>query len=174
MKDNKKRQRSVNWIVEALFQLMETTAYKDITITQIANKAGVSRLTYYRNFNTKDDIILLYYELTFEEFLLKFDVFEDNALSIYDVVKLTFDFFSEKRSRTELLVKNNLTYISLKEFSRYITTVLTKVDLNNNLTFLQLKFIEGGLYYTLFDLTFDLQNYSSEKIAKELLEIILH
>lgn len=44
-------------IVAALTELMSTQDYATITITQITQKAGVSRMTYYRNYSSKEDIL---------------------------------------------------------------------------------------------------------------------
>lgn len=40
-------------IMEALLQLMHTQEYDDISITDITKRAGVSRMSYYRNYNSK-------------------------------------------------------------------------------------------------------------------------
>lgn len=45
-------------IYTALLQLMEIKPYKEITITDITKRAGVSRMAYYRNYNSKNDILL--------------------------------------------------------------------------------------------------------------------
>ena len=44
-------------IVTALIELMKVTEYDRITITDITKKAGVSRMAYYRNYTSKDDIL---------------------------------------------------------------------------------------------------------------------
>ena len=44
-------------IVAALTELMSEQEYADITITQITQKANVSRMTYYRNYSSKEDIL---------------------------------------------------------------------------------------------------------------------
>ncbi len=44
-------------IVAALTELMSTRDYASITITEITQKAGVSRMTYYRNYSSKEDIL---------------------------------------------------------------------------------------------------------------------
>ena len=44
-------------IVAALTELMSTQDYAGITITQITQKAKVSRMTYYRNYSSKEDIL---------------------------------------------------------------------------------------------------------------------
>lgn len=44
-------------IVAALTELMSEQDYASITITEITQKAGVSRMTYYRNYSSKEDIL---------------------------------------------------------------------------------------------------------------------
>lgn len=54
-KDNSRLARER--IVAALTELMSTRDYASITITEITQKAGVSRMTYYRNYSSKEDIL---------------------------------------------------------------------------------------------------------------------
>lgn len=42
-------------ILDALIQLLQKHPYDEITITDITNKAGVSRMAYYRNYESKDE-----------------------------------------------------------------------------------------------------------------------
>ena len=58
-----KKQSSTNAFVKeciytALLQLMEQQPYSEITVTDIAKRAGVSRMAYYRNYQSKDDILI--------------------------------------------------------------------------------------------------------------------
>lgn len=45
------------YIISALFKLMERKTYESISITEITNKAGVGRISFYRNFDSKEDIV---------------------------------------------------------------------------------------------------------------------
>ena len=45
------------YLTQALIELIEKKPFDKITITDIAEKAGVSRITFYRHFNSKTDII---------------------------------------------------------------------------------------------------------------------
>ena len=47
-------------IVTALIELMKVQEYNAITITDITRKAGVSRMAYYRNYTSKEDILNKY------------------------------------------------------------------------------------------------------------------
>ena len=44
-------------IVAALTALMSEKDYAGITITEITQRADVSRMTYYRNYSSKEDIL---------------------------------------------------------------------------------------------------------------------
>ena len=47
-------------IVTALLKLMKTMPFEEITVSDITRKAGVSRMAYYRNYESKIDILETY------------------------------------------------------------------------------------------------------------------
>ena len=49
--------RVKNQIVHALLDLMKEKDYEDISISEITEKAGVSRVSYYRNDKSREDIL---------------------------------------------------------------------------------------------------------------------
>jgi AcrR family transcriptional regulator len=68
---NMKRQKQVDeskeMIASAFVKLLRDNAYDDITLTQIADHGGVTRMTLYRHFKTKEKIVLYLAEKTFKE-----------------------------------------------------------------------------------------------------------
>ena len=44
-------------IVRALIELMQKKNYSDISVSEITALAGVSRISYYRNYDSKEDIL---------------------------------------------------------------------------------------------------------------------
>ena len=60
---------SKHYIVQALFKLMGAYEYDKISVTDIANKAGVGRATFYRYFKRKEDVIVFYFEHNTREFV---------------------------------------------------------------------------------------------------------
>ncbi|MBF2482652.1 helix-turn-helix transcriptional regulator, partial [Listeria seeligeri] len=68
MEENRQRVLSKKWIIEALLDLLKTKPYSAITITEITKRAGVARLTLYRNFENKDQILLARSNYLFEEY----------------------------------------------------------------------------------------------------------
>lgn len=174
MRINKQKERSRLWIIEALFLLMKEKSFQDITITEITDKAGVSRLTYYRNFSSKEDIILKYYDYMFEDFLLMFDDMNKEELDLEKLIIMSFERFEENKDQARLLIRDDLIHLLLAPFSNYITRALEKINIPSSLNYFQLKFIEGGLFSTLFNWTKDNKGYSPEQLAENILEIVNH
>jgi hypothetical protein len=55
--NNRQVQRTKGWIFEALMILMDEKPYDKITVSDIVEKAGIARQTFYRNFNDKNEVI---------------------------------------------------------------------------------------------------------------------
>lgn len=50
--------RSRKEITQALLALMKIHPYSEITVKQIILEAGLARKTFYRNYDSKDDVLL--------------------------------------------------------------------------------------------------------------------
>ena len=59
-KRNESNRLAKECIVTALIELMKVREYNAISITDITQKAGVSRMAYYRNYTSKEDILNKY------------------------------------------------------------------------------------------------------------------
>lgn len=67
MKRQKQIDESMDMISDAFARLMQEHDYDDLTLSQIAEEAGVNRMTLYRHFRTKERIILYRAQKTLEE-----------------------------------------------------------------------------------------------------------
>ena len=59
-KPNRQVERTKSWIFDAIMLLMDEKPYDKITVSDITEKAGIARPTFYRNYNDKDDVIFEY------------------------------------------------------------------------------------------------------------------
>jgi AcrR family transcriptional regulator len=59
-KPNKQVERTKSWIFEAIMLLMDEKPYNKITVSDICEKAGVARPTFYYNYTDKDDVVFEY------------------------------------------------------------------------------------------------------------------
>ena len=61
-------------LTDALFYLMSKKEFNDIAITELSKKAGVSRLSFYRNFDSNEDIIKKWITNTTDKLLKESDI----------------------------------------------------------------------------------------------------
>ena len=64
-------------ITTALLQMMENTPFEDIAITDLVKKAGVGRVSFYRNFKSKKDILAKHLVILLEEWGKEFESLGD-------------------------------------------------------------------------------------------------
>lgn len=104
------------WTFEALYKLLETTEYDKIKISEIIDKAGISRATFYRNFRNKDDIIKLkvkmYFNLFFQDVYNHYKTI-DHLNEIY-LINSFFNSIHEHEKLISTVIKTNLEYLMEK------------------------------------------------------------
>ena len=76
----KRESFAADYITDALLILMKQKNYKDITVTEICEKAGVTRMSFYRSFKTKDDILKRWFDSVSSRYLVNMD-FDFNNIS---------------------------------------------------------------------------------------------
>ncbi len=113
-----KREATVySYIEEALVFLMRKKNYKDITITEICQKAGVTRMSFYRNFESKEDILRKWVTSVTDEFLELSGISYKNDSSKEYFLKL-FQHMEQQKEMCKLLYRANLIYIIKDQFDR--------------------------------------------------------
>jgi len=69
-KPNRQVQRTKSWIFDAVMLLLDEKPYNKITVSDITEKAGIARQTFYYTYNDKDDVIFEYLLNTFNTDLM--------------------------------------------------------------------------------------------------------
>lgn len=102
------------YIVQALFKLMAEYEYEKISVIDIANKAGVSRATFYRNFKRKEDIIIYYFNRNKEHFVLNNRYYPRCKEDYIKTVTNVLTAFVEQKEPIKLIRKAHLEYLYLE------------------------------------------------------------
>lgn len=135
-----KSEESKKDIAKALLILMNNNDYDKISVLDIVNKAGLSHMSYYRNFNSKDEIIIYILDTITNDFIKKSKIkFTKDNFS--DYIEKLFEHLYSYRKLGMLLYKANLIH--------YVKNIFDKIFVNksNNINEeYNYYFISGGLY----------------------------
>lgn len=101
------------YIVEALFRLMNEYVFNDISVSDVARKAGVGRATFYRYFKRKEDVILYYFEHKTKDFIFAQRFYPRCKEDYVKVAESAFSAFKKNIETFKLLKKAHLKDIYL-------------------------------------------------------------
>lgn len=101
------------YIIQALFKLMNEYEYEKISVTDITNKAGVGRATFYRYFKRKEDIIVYYFEHNTKSFIFEQRYYPRCKADHVDIVTSVLKLFKQEKEPFKLLRKARLEYLYL-------------------------------------------------------------
>lgn len=101
------------YIVQALFKLMSEYAFDKISVTDIAEKAGVGRATFYRYFKRKEDVIIYYFDHNAKEFIFSQRFYPRCKEDYIKTVIKALTIFKENKEVFKLIKKARLEYIYL-------------------------------------------------------------
>ncbi|MCD8362412.1 MAG: TetR/AcrR family transcriptional regulator [Lachnospiraceae bacterium] len=119
-------------MLSALLLLMERTPYKEITITDIAKKAGVSRTSYYRLYKSKDDILIQYFDDAFSDCLRQ--IREAEKLDRYQFALIIFRAGAQHYLLLESVIRAKLYDMVMERFvgySAYLAEHVFRLDVND-------------------------------------------
>ena len=93
-------------ITEALFILLREKSLEEINITDLVQKAGVGRVSFYRNFKSKEDVIVRYLDKLTTEWGSEFEKKENP-----NIVRDLFCHFYEHKDLLNLLYRAGLSHL---------------------------------------------------------------
>lgn len=131
MKDTKNPTavRSQKELINALLALMKTTPYEEISVKQILLESKLSRKTFYRNFDDKDDLLNAHIDSLLLEY--RNDLIVNNNYIFTNIMYVVSDFIIKNKEKLVILWENNLEYMLLKKLNSFILTTHYSLKKNN-------------------------------------------
>ncbi len=117
--------RSKQKFINALLTVMKIDKFKDITVTQIAQEACLSRKTFYSLFADKTQVIELYFESLSEEFISC--IKNTHVDDYWAIIKYYFDFFAERKNLIRLLYDNDLIHYLFEISYKHASTIFYSI-----------------------------------------------
>ncbi|WP_434310393.1 TetR/AcrR family transcriptional regulator [Hominifimenecus sp. rT4P-3] len=96
-------------ITKAFLTLLEEKGIEDISISELCDNAGVGRASFYRNFNSKSDILRAYINKLFDGW--KSDWEKNNSIPFSSGIGMIFEHFEQHRAFYRLLNERHLIYL---------------------------------------------------------------
>ena len=99
----------VEHLRQAFIELLYEKPIGDISISELVDKAGVGRASFYRNYKCKEDILRAYINDLFSEWINEWGKNEGNPLS--EQIRIMITHFEKYRDFYRLLNDTGLTYL---------------------------------------------------------------
>ncbi len=99
----------IEHLTEAFLELLEEKEIGDISISQLVEKAGVGRASFYRNYKCKEDILKSYLNVLFCEWTDEWN--KNNSAPLSEHIRTMIAHFEKHRSFYKLLNNRKLTYL---------------------------------------------------------------
>lgn len=155
------------YITEALLYLLKKKEYKDISITEICKKAGVTRMSFYRNFESKEDILRKKVQKVTDNFLEESAIsYREDTLRGY-FVKL-FTHMEHQKELCTAVYQAGLIHLVKDEFDRVFLQV-HKYEYNHYKS----SFLAGGIFNVFLVWFVNGCKESPEEMAERLGEILI-
>ncbi|MDY4848886.1 MAG: TetR/AcrR family transcriptional regulator [Bacilli bacterium] len=147
----KKSMKTKEAISLAVFILMRKKPYEEITVKEICERAGISRMSFYRYYNQKDDIFVDFCDLRFEEFYSQFSKNPNVTMKEFVLsILLYFKKYSKQLLTLQEAGKSQILLGQLNSYSRYVfATLKSNYAINKKDNPLIASFLSGGLFNVL-------------------------
>lgn len=157
---------------KALIVLLNQYTYKDITITQISQEANLSRKTFYRTFQDKDELLQYIFTSIYQQ--CESEIIKKKAQHYWDVMQCYFDFWESHKNILDLFKNSDLlplffdgAYHYSFQIFEYIRSKEVSEYLSNELPYL-LAYSVGGIHSLLIKWVEDDMKMDSKIIINRL------
>lgn len=167
------RKKSKQLISIAIYQLMFTYPYNKITVKMICEKAGVSRMSFYRYYSTKEDVFINFADERFEDF---YDKYMDKNITIGSFIRNVVTYFKKYQRQISILDKAGCAQILITQFETYAAYIirnaksLSVFQYENNP--LAIPYYAGGFYNVLVHWSKNGFKISEEEVTRMLEELL--
>jgi len=151
-------------IVDALFMLMKRKPISEITVTEIIKKAGVARVSFYRNYTSKEDVLLTLISDILEQFRKEADYDLEEYYSYQNVLR-SFQYFKRYEKYVIDLYCSGFGITVLEELNQFHESVAGVMKVHS-VTRYQLYMYIGALYNTVIVWLLSKEQEPVEEIAR--------
>lgn len=133
-------------ITKALFDLMHEKSFSDISVSELIRTAGVARISFYRNYKSKEDVLLTLIEDVLESFRSTLSS-EESSFYTYQNILRSFEYFKKYSTFVLDLYRFGYGSILLEMLNRFHEEIAGTMP-NSSIEKYQLYMYIGALFNT--------------------------
>lgn len=134
---------------QALFELMDRKPFSEISVTELVNRAGVARATYYRNYSCKEEIITRLINLVLSDFRRAHPVHSIDDRMTNRHFAHVLEYVEMYRTLMKILNKSGMAFLYLDCINKYIMDVHRK-DIHSDEDVIKLYAFAGAEFNIIF------------------------
>ena len=96
----------VESVVEGLWELLEDKSVEKISVSELVERAGIGRVTFYRNFSNKEEVLKRSFNMELQAWLSErqIDLSDWTDGQLLSALRQFFDFWYEQQDKIRLLI----------------------------------------------------------------------
>lgn len=96
----------VESVVEGLWELLEDKSFEKISVSELVERAGIDRVTFYRNFSNKEEVLKRSFNMELQAWLSErqIDLSDWTDGHLLSALRQFFDFWYEQQDNIRLLI----------------------------------------------------------------------
>jgi AcrR family transcriptional regulator len=121
--------RTRKWLQDALLSLMREKPFRDIQVTEIVDRAEVSRAAFYLHFRSKEELLFSHVDGVFEAFHL--ELAGEVAAGRVDLRRFTtllFEYWERYAPTLRLVIEADMQQVLLERLRGYVETTMATLD----------------------------------------------
>jgi len=158
---------------DSYFTLLEEKPADSISISEVVKLAGVSRMSFYRYYQTKEDIVKQYINDSFNDFIET--IRDDQIKNDQAAATVFFSYFRTNKLRLKVLIKQGQFHLFFDSFSNFLIESNLAIDSNPDIADENLKYYyeyaSGGILNLAKSWVLGEMNESDEEMAAVLRQI---
>ena len=173
-KKNPIAEQSRQWLMQSLLKLMKEKKYTDVTVTEIAAHALLSRRTFYRIFDSKEQVLQQCFLEICNEYITYFE--KDKHYPMEEIIEIFFVFWEKHVDFLLVLQQNHLFYFLLEALNNVLPTIHDIARANQDLydSTLEKKFALLASAGALWNILAEWVQIENRPSPTEISEMMLH
>lgn len=137
----------------ALFSLMKVKKFNEISVSELSKKAGISRMAFYRNYDSKEDVLGDYFDRSILPFYQFLNQIEDKQPTM--ISRSYFEYIDLHSELFEVIISSGSESLLISHFTHFVSKFyldnVSSIPFTGDYARYWNSFVSAGLYQMTID-----------------------